>query len=763
MLIILFNIMKNLINILNSFFRNILLIISITIFSIKILASENSYKFEINGNQNTDQEVILSIIEEIPDNISEEYSNYLLNELNQSGLFKDIKIRVEDNIYFINVIEFPVIQKIYFEGNDRLKDEDLYQVSQELNFEIYNDDNIKRFVNELKNIYSSFGYNDVKISLNENISDQNFATVYINIKENKITKIKSIKFKGNEYFENTDLKEVIKSKTKSLTNIFANNNFKPNQVATDKQRLISFYRDNGYADIQINYEVEYFKNNTVILYFIINEGDLYKLENINFSNTIDNQSVEKQLTEYFSENEFSNNIYNKSIADKIEKDISELIKNSGIKFFEINKLVKFNNSKADLLFEVKESKPIYVNNININGNTRTLDYVIRRELEITEGDAFSLNEISNIRKKVKSLGFFEEVDVKKVSVDDNLVDIDIAIKENQTGTFSAGASFGTLDGVTLVTGLDESNIGGTGRSLKFMVNTSENNNEYSLNTTSKFFLNRDVDISYGLSFLEKDYSKSSSYELDRSEFSTGLSYKFQDNIYHAIRLNYQLDNIFITDSSSASKTIKDVEGGSAKFVLQNDVTFNSLNSFLFPKNGSYIKYLNTIETPTSSKNGYIKNTITYKKFKEINKDIASFQAKLGNVFSLNNSDILPNDKFSLGGKWLRGFDSFGVGPRNSRASYIGGNNIFATKIDYSKLLLRNDDNPIYFNVFNDIGILLDNKTTPTFSNESLRSSAGFGLKFYSFIGPIAFTWGFPIEDETYDIKRMFTFSIGNIN
>ena len=116
-----------------------------------------------------------------------------------------------------------------------------------------------------------------------------------------------------------------------------------------------------------------------------------------------------------------------------------------------------------------------------------------------------------------------------------------------------------------------------------MVNTSENNNEYSLNTTSKFFLNRDVDISYGLSFLEKDYSKSSSYELDRSEFSTGLSYKFQDNIYHAIRLNYQLDNIFITDSSLASKTIKDVEGGSAKFVLQNDVTFNSLNSFIFPK------------------------------------------------------------------------------------------------------------------------------------------------------------------------------------
>ena len=136
---------------------------------------------------------------------------------------------------------------------------------------------------------------------------------------------------------------------------------------------------------------------------------------------------------------------------------------------------------------------------------------------------------------------------------------------------------------------------------------------------------------------------------------------------------------------------------------------------------------------------------------------------IGNVFSLNNSDILPNDKYSLGGRWLRGFDNFGAGPRNSRTSYIGGNNILATKIDYSKLLLKNDDNPIYFNIFNDIGLVWENKTAPSNAKESIRSSAGFGLKFYSFIGPIAFTWGFPIEDESYDIKRMFTFSVGNIN
>ena len=139
----------------------------------------------------------------------------------------------------------------------------------------------------------------------------------------------------------------------------------------------------------------------------------------------------------------------------------------------------------------------------------------------------------------------------------------------------------------------------------------------------------------------------------------------------------------------------------------------------------------------------LKNTITYKKFKEFNNDIASFQAMIGNVFSLNNSDILPNDKYSLGGRWLRGFDNYGAGPRDSRTSYIGGNNILATKIDYSKLLFKNDENPLYFNLFNDIGLVWDNKTTPFHSDEKLRSSAGFGIKVLFIHWSNSFYLGFP--------------------
>ena len=126
--------------------------------------------------------------------------------------------------------------------------------------------------------------------------------------------------------------------------------------------------------------------------------------------------------------------------------------------FEINKRVKLNSNKADLLYEINSSDPIYVKNINISGNTRTQDYVIRRVLDISEGDAFLSNDTNFIRTQINSLGFFENVEVKQRKLDGNLVDIDINIKENQTGTFTAGASFGTLDGVTLVTGINENNI-----------------------------------------------------------------------------------------------------------------------------------------------------------------------------------------------------------------------------------------------------------------------------------------------------------------
>ena len=141
--------------------------------------------------------------------------------------------------------------------------------------------------------------------------------------------------------------------------------------------------------------------------------------------------------------------------------------------------------------------------------------------------------------------------------------------------------------------------------------------------------------------------------------------------------------------------------------------YSTLNPGFISKNGNYLSYINTIETPTSSNNGFVRNTFNIKKYVSRNKSIFAFQGKFGNIFSLNNNDILTDDKFSLGGKWLRGFDTYGAGPRNSRTSYVGGNNLIVTKLDYSYEITKQSNFPIYFNIFNDYGVIWDNKTQPT--------------------------------------------------
>ena len=169
----------------------------------------------------------------------------------------------------------------------------------------------------------------------------------------------------------------------------------------------------------------------------------------------------------------------------------------------------------------------------------------------------------------------------------------------------------------MVTGLNESNIAGTGRKVEFTFNNSDKNSEYKFNTTDRFFLNQKIDLSYGFSFKESDFSKSSSYEIDKYSFSSGLSYEFQDDLYHSISLSYELDDIYITDTNTASSTIKNVEGGSVKLVLENGITYNTLNNIFFPRNGNYIRFSNIIESPSSSKNGYFKNTVTLKNLKNL--------------------------------------------------------------------------------------------------------------------------------------------------
>ena len=745
---------------------NYLLISLLITFIIPKTVFANDNLFIIQGNNFTDSNVIISLLENIPENLDKEYSNEIIKALNESNLFSDVRVKFIDNKYNIIVNEYPNIRKIYFEYNERLEDDELRIIASDLGLTNPNSKSINLFINETKKIYESYGYNNIEIEYNEEYSeDTNTVDLYFKINEGEITKINKIIISGNNSILIDDIKEIIQSKTRSIINIFANNNFKPIKIERDKFTIINFYKNNGFLDVNVETQIEYLKSNKVNIFFVINEGEIYTLSSLKIidENNILNSKTLNAINEQIDQFLLNQTFFSIEKIQELEKEISSIIINNGLDYFEINLYEKKENKSMEVLFQVNSIKPKYTNQINIVGNSRTFDYVIRRELDIIEGDPIFQNQITKIREKLTSLNLFESVTVKEEVYEDDKVNIIIEVEEKQTGSFNAGVSVGTLDGFAIVTGLRERNFYGTGRSLDFLINTSDDKNQFKLVTTDRLSYENDANISYSINYKQEDFSNASSYTLDTLSSGVGINYPLNKNLSHSVDLEYAYKDYSITDSATASNSILNSSGGNISYLIKNNFRYSTLNRGFVSKKGNFLNFNTTLETPTSSNNGFIRNILTLKKYYNTDKSIFSMQANLGNIISLSNNDILTDDKFALGGRWLRGFDSYGAGPRNSRTSYVGGNNLAVTKFDYSYELTKNSNFPIYFNIFNDYGLLWENKTVPTNNDNSLRSSAGFGIKYYSPVGPIGFTWGFPLIDEEYDIKRMFLFSVGNID
>ena len=548
------------------------------------------------------------------------------------------------------------------------------------------------------------------------------------------------------------------------------NNFKYYVVENDILRLRNFYLDSGFRDIKIETKTEYLESkNKFNIYFYINEGDLYLFDKFSLKinlNNINSNSIEEITNDFnilIQEKFKKDKTFNISNINSVEKEISELFYDKGFSFFDIQIEEQLNDQNININFVVSDSPPKYAKEINITGNKRTLDRVIRRNIHFAEGDPFNDQDIVKVNTRLRNLNFFKKIDINSNKINDNDYSLDIDVDEQPTGDFQIGVTFGTIDGATLITELNEKNIAGTGRDLSFVINTSENESKYKLSSKEPFAFNRPIDLLYGIEFNEKDLSSSSSYQVETLRFDSGINIDISDNIKYGFFVNYELKDYTITDSSTASSSIINSSGKNAYVNFINNINYYDLNSFFNPSEGTSIIYKNSISPSTNSNGSLVKNEVIHRKFIPIKESIFSVQTRLGNITSLENKEILNDNKFALGGSWLRGFDIYGAGPRNSYTSYQGGNNLIVTKFDYDRPINKISDNPVYLTIFSDVGKVWGNKSNPTNSSESIRSSYGYGIKWYSPIGPLGFSWAFPLQDEDYDIKRSFLFSIGNIN
>jgi len=753
--------------------KNLIFVFFFIIFFTGNLYSQTTKNIIIQGNKNIDKDVIYSIIGNENLSIDEYDKNKIIKLLYSTGNFSNVEIIENEKDVIIKIIENPKIIKVSFSGNKRFNEKDiLNQFNSEEYFRNINIVKLDQFIEQLRALYLSFGYNQINIQydIEEDKKLDNSVYLNFNIYEGKISKINKIYFIGNNSFDKRELLSEMKSKQKNFLIFFANTNFKKYQINNDKIRIIKYYRNNGFRDIEVNYKTEFLKtNNRFNIYFYINEGKKYNIDQFLLdADSIDINNDQKNdliniANNYFNKIVEKNNEYNELNISNLKNEIIDYLFENGLFFFNIEIIEKITDTNVQITYKIAESNPKYVNEINIYGNTRTLDKVIRREVSFSEGDPVNNELIKSTNKNLNRLGIFKKVSVKEVNLNEDYVDIDVEIEEKSTGEFNIGLAFGTLQGATFVSGLKERNIAGLGREIDFTIDTSPNNTKYNFGIVEPYVFNQPASLIYSISFEENDYSTSSSYNLSKFNTLAGFNYLLSTDLNHEITLEYSLKDYTITNKSTASSDIKELAGNNADILFNNLITYNKLNSFLRPTKGLYLSYKNIFSPKTNSNNGLMKNILTHKIYYKLNKNIFSIQSMVGNIISLTNSTIPTDEKFDLGGRWMRGFDLYGVGPRNSRTAYIGGKNIYVSKFDLHRPLFRNSDNPIDLNLFTDIGTVFDNKNTPTNSAESLRISYGAGIKFYTPIGPIGFSWAFPLQSESYDIERMFLFSIGNLN
>ena len=439
----------------------IIIIMGLAFFTLPVFSIENN-NIIIKGNKFIDKEVILSIIES-DIKLANPDLNILIKKLYKTGHFENIIITQEGNKVLIDLKEQLLINEILFQGNSRFKDKELFELINNFDkLKYYNEKKIDEFILNLKDLYLSFGYNQIVIDYdgdNVIIDNQSKIDLKLNIYEGKISKINKVYFSGNNFFDNNSLLSLINSKSQRSLLFFLKRNFKLFELQNDKNTLTKFYKDNGFKDANISFKTEYInKKNRFNIYFDIEENKKYFFNDftINFESIVLSDDQQTKLLSIFNINKdklLKKNIsYNYSYFDIIEEIITDYLYNEGLLFFEVKVLEKISDQNVDVLFNVVKSNPTYVNQINIYGNSRTLDKVVRREMVVAEGDAINDFYIGKSIRNIKRLGIFKNVEVNQNQIDNESSDLDINVIEKPTGDFQIGLSVGSLDGATFVTG-----------------------------------------------------------------------------------------------------------------------------------------------------------------------------------------------------------------------------------------------------------------------------------------------------------------------
>lgn len=738
----------------------------------------------VRGNQRIDQTTVLSYLPIQPgDMVDQSVLAVAVNTLTRTQLFADVQLGVQPNgDLVVDVVENPIINQVVFEGNSALGEDKLLEEVTLKPRGIYTRARVQEDVGKIVELYRLSGRISATVTPKLVQLEQNRVDVVFEIDEGPETGVRAITFLGNNAFSDSDLREVMVTKQSQWWRLFSSNdNYDPNRLDYDREQLRKFYTNRGYYDFRVLSAVAELSpdDSAFGVTITLDEGDRY-----NFG-TVDVVTENERLNPDFLKLLLPIHQGDLYESDKIEAAVDALTfaaGSAGYAFVEIDPTYRANpdTDTVDVTFNIREGQRVYVERINVIGNTRTLDNVIRREMMLTEGDAFNRQLVERSRNNLRALGFFKDVTVEETrgSSPDRSV-VNVTVEEQPTGELSVGAGFSSVDSFVVNLGITERNFRGRGQNVVARVEWGSLRQQIDFRFTEPKFLGRDLRAGFDAFHSRYDLSDYSSYDYRSTGGGLRLSYPLNPYTLFSTRYFLKSDEIIVPrgfcvpggqGSTALCDQVGDFLNSSAGYTLLVD----RRNDPVRPTRG----WTGSLRQDFAGIGGdvnYVKTEADVSAYWGISPEwVVTASASSGYVSGWGGDAIRINDRFFKGGNSFRGFETAGIGPRDLQTTDALGGNFYA--IGTLELTVPNglpEEYGIRTSLFTDVGTVgaLDDRYTiiqsganagqpdPTIADElELRASAGLSIHWRSPMGPIRFDLSKILGSEPYDKTETFRFS-----
>ncbi|WP_264730047.1 outer membrane protein assembly factor BamA [Wolbachia endosymbiont (group B) of Episyrphus balteatus] len=757
-----------------------ILIIILISFPTLLVALENKEKVQIKnikyiGNERVSDQTIRFYTKLEPgSHINDDDVDSIIKDLYKTKLFASINAYIDDEKNLVvKIHENPLINKVILKGNKLFNSKELLNnVIQSKSLTIFTETKLQNDLINLATLYRNSGKIGVKIAYELDKLGSNRINLIFKIKEGRTSKIKGLRFIGNKNFSANELEQVIKRHSNDIFSklfraIFkSGTHYSPQYLLINTELLDRFYSSKGYIQNNIQPIVEVDNNNQIELTFLIDEKQQYLFGNneVDIETEIKDLSLREEILEFIKEenNQIFNRVKINNTAEKISKHLNE----KGYIFAKVNPEYTQHNNIVDVTYKVLPGKKIYINQITIDGNDRTLDKVIRRKLSMAEGDAYNTSEIQKSRRKLIYSDFFETVKINSYIVDENAVNLDLNVKEKRTASLSLTGGMSLPGGVFVKTDFTDRNLFGSGKEVSFALEKSQYVLSTSIDAVENNFNDSDTSLGVGI-FYEKQDKPNTTFDTCDWGGTVKLSYKILENLTNSIRYSYKYNHIHMDNKSGKdediSEIIRDQEGEYQVSSVGYTLSYNKLDNLYTPKEG-YLLRLNQDISGLGGNVNFLKSEFlsfyTRPILSKIDDDITlRFKIAAGHIFSYTDKELNIGQHFFKGGNEIRGFDLSGIGPRaeDKNKSSLGGKTYFnlTQQVDFplSKLY---DYAGIKGSLFVDYATLfgLDEKKIYSgkyYDSKLIRVSPGFGFSMPSPFGRLRLDFGFPLVKETYDI------------